>query len=182
MIDSIKSILMDFSGIKNSEIPIYIESQLIKYYPEPKSLVYDYILTKRGNSKKALVSYVLKNSLIKTDIKELYHPHLLFTKLLKRDGFYFIIYGDNLLEVEISLGLFKTVKQSKLRTLDLQKIDTKHIVISDNINYGKCSTFKPKKLLKLEQLYKRCKADLFTKKKIQITKKLYIYYLLLYYY
>lgn len=162
MIDSIKTINLDVSILKTEdEVINYIPTQLQKYYPEPKQLLYDYVIKGNKNKKSALVSYVHKDKV--NSNKELLHPVLLFKKLLQRDGMYIVVFSKTVLEVSIANKVIKSTKTSVMNPAYLKSIITsKHIVISDTKNRSEINSFFSGKLLSLESLYKKCNLKLFS--------------------
>lgn len=173
MIDKIETVIMDLSGLKTvDEIKSYIPTQLIKYHPKPDMLIFDYVITGKADNKKGLVSYTLKHLVDGCRQDDLLHPLLLFKSLIKRDGTYLIGYNSTMLELEIISGVIQSCCQSKL-DLDYIKSNVKSNprVICDNSIYLQLRDIYPK-IESLENLYKKCKKDLFIDKKRTLLKPL----------
>ncbi|OQY36849.1 MAG: hypothetical protein B6229_09325 [Spirochaetaceae bacterium 4572_7] len=137
MIDKIETVVMDLKGLSTEkEIKTYIPRALVKFHPQPDKLMFDYVITGKGENKKGLIAYTYQTLLSnKVNIE---HPILLFKSILKKDGQYIIIYRDQILEVIIEDGGTTKAEQRALRTEDLESIiGTDAIILSDvkNILY-----------------------------------------------
>lgn len=171
MIDKIETVMMDFTGLKTlDEVKSYIPTQLIKYHPKPEMLSFDYVLSGKGLNKKGLVCYTLKDLVKDKPTDKLFHPLLLFKSILKKDGFYLIIYTDRILEVEISNSMILSSKQSEYNPVYIKDINKKDLNVICEEKHIKDLGKQFSKVLKLETLYKRCKKDLFIHKKESKTK------------
>lgn len=171
MIDKIETVMMDFKGLKTiEEVKSYIPTQLIKYHPKPEMLIYDYVISGKGLNKKGLICYTLKFLIKDKAADELFHPLLLFKSLLKKDGYYIIIYTDRILEVEISNSLIMSCKQSDYNPIYIKDINRKDLNIICQEKHLKDVEKQFQKVLKLETLYKKCRKDLFVHRKESKTK------------
>lgn len=172
IVNNIETLIIDFPNLSSlEEINRYINLQLLNHFPEPEMLIYDYIISGSGNNKKALLSYVLKEHFDMTE-NTMLHPHLLFRKLYRKDGFYRIYYEESVLEIVIENRTFKSINH--LLPGDDSETSKNLVIISDKKNYESSSSLNNNKIYKLENLYKKCKKDLFKVRKKNITPNILI--------
>lgn len=161
MINTIETLVLDFKNLKNNEeINSYIIAQLTKNFPEPELLIFDYIIIGNRLEKKILVSYGLREDLENIPSKELTHPHLLFRSLLRKDGHYVIFYHSRVLEVTINKGIITDTKHDYIIDHELE-IQLHSIIISDQKNLSRCYSIYSGDIKRLEDLYNKCKKNLF---------------------
>lgn len=166
MIDNIETVIMDFTNINNQkEIQSYITNQLGLHFPKPELLIYDYIITKTGNKKNAMISYAISDIINNISKSRIEHPHLLFKHLLKKNGNYVILYSTRILSVNIENRVISKIGTFYLDNLNLLTINDKTILISDKKNIKLCKKTFFVTPLSLESMYKKCKKDMFITKK-----------------
>ena len=174
MIDKIETVVMDLKGLSTEkEIKTYIPRALVKFHPQPDKLMFDYVITGKGENKKGLIAYTYQTLLSnKVNIE---HPILLFKSILKKDGQYIIIYRDQILEVIIEDGGTTKAEQRALRTEDLESIiGTDAIILSDVKNILYTTTLFGEGVIPIEPLYKKCRSSLFIPKKKHLLPKITI--------
>lgn len=160
MIDQLETILIDVPPtITSREIESFIKMQMITHYPEPERLIYDYIITgKKGNST-LLITYMLKEDLLKDEM--VLHPHLLVKHHIWKRGSYHIKWKER--------ELFLQLKQGRVSTLESDPEEIKHLINKET------ETILPNHL---EKLYKKCKKDMFNNNRKPLSYPLLISVLL----
>lgn len=143
----LESIQLDIPPvISNREMDGYIKLQLLAFFPEPDLLIYDYVLTGKQQNRSVLLTYMLKEDYNPKDT--ILHPHLLVKHRIWRDGSYHIKWDNRELLIQMKAG------RVTLAESDPQEIEELGLEDITTINQQE-----------LDKLYRRCKRDMFKRKR-----------------
>lgn len=152
----IESILIEIpSVIGHKELDGYIKLQLYSHFPEPDLLIYDYVITGKHTKRSVLLTYMLKEDCNEKDL--ILHPHLLIKHRIWKNGTFLIQWQERELLLIMEEGLLTTLES------DPQ--------IIENLNVENPTTVNDEGL---EKLYRRCKKDMFKRRKTRLPLSLII--------